>query len=191
MEQADLGGGGCSFAVQRCGATLLCGVVRAPQRRSPLGDSQTQGETALPYRVQLVFAAANGRLPPARRPVQAGVLLAIRDRVLCSLAQRMPPEMQLLEALLAAPDYSTRLALMREADGGKASASSGRAGSSGGRTAEAVGAAGSPRPLDSAFGRAPPACDVRGAVVAATSLIEEIEDNPQLPDRCGLVAWGV
>lgn len=43
----------------------------------------------------------------------AEVLMLVRDEVLCRLSQQLPPEMQLIEAALAAPDGAERLALLK------------------------------------------------------------------------------
>lgn len=112
-----------------------------------------------------------------------GVLLAVRDRVLTSLSAKLPPEMQLLEALLAAADYPARLGIMREAHNAAEAEAAAAARQQGGRGFGSTGAAAdraAEAAAEAAGVRPVPACDLTAVVAAASQFIEDMEDSTEV-----------
>ncbi|PSC68405.1 SET domain-containing [Micractinium conductrix] len=128
----------------------------------------------------------------------AEVLLMVRDQVLRRLAQRLPPEMQLLEAALGAAGGMARMALLRrhaaqspeklaaarEAEAGS-SGGSGSAAAGGGAGNDAGGEAGDDAGGAGGSGPSYPslhclACDLERA---CGQVIQDMELMPEVPDR--------
>ena len=122
----------------------------------------------------------------------AEVLLQVRDEVLRQLGAQLPPEMQLLEAAVAAPDALAREALLARharlstdaaassaTDSGSSGGSSSGSSISGGSQAGSEGgsAGGGTASLD---------CLAVDLERAASQVISDMELMPAIPDRCAL-----
>ena len=74
--------------------------------------------------------------------------------MLVEVAQRLPPEMQVLDVILRLLSRGERMGVLKEATSGQSSSNG------------------------------PPQCDIKRIQAAATQLVTDMEEKEAIPDRC-------